>query len=40
MLITDSYDVDDNYFNKTKIMFNKTVYIDDMNLHYFNVDFC
>lgn len=38
-LITDSYDVDENYFNKTKAIFNKTAYIDDMNLHYFNVDF-
>lgn len=38
-LITDSYDVDENYFNKTKDMFNKTAYIDDMNLYRFNVDF-
>lgn len=39
LLITDSYDVDENYFNKTKAMFNKTAYIDDMNLYQFNVDF-
>ena len=39
MLITDSYDVDENYFNETKKMFEYTAYIDDMNLHYFNVDF-
>ena len=39
VLITDSYDVDEEYFNETKKIFKKTVYIDDMNLHYFNVDF-
>ncbi|NFT06919.1 MULTISPECIES: UDP-2,4-diacetamido-2,4,6-trideoxy-beta-L-altropyranose hydrolase [unclassified Clostridium] len=39
LLITDSYDVDENYFNATKKMFNQTAYIDDMNLYYFNVDF-
>lgn len=39
ILITDSYDVDEEYFNKTKSMFKKTGYIDDMNLYYFNVDF-
>ncbi|MCB2297178.1 UDP-2,4-diacetamido-2,4,6-trideoxy-beta-L-altropyranose hydrolase [Clostridium tagluense] len=39
LLITDSYDVDENYFDETKKMFGKTVYIDDMNLYYFNVDF-
>lgn len=39
ILITDSYDVDENYFNETKNIFNRTVYIDDMNLYYFNVDF-
>lgn len=38
ILITDSYDVDDEYFRKTKKMFLKTVYIDDMNLHNFDVD--
>lgn len=39
LLITDSYHVDENYFNETKRMFHKTAYIDDMNLYYFNVDF-
>ncbi|MBU3074171.1 UDP-2,4-diacetamido-2,4,6-trideoxy-beta-L-altropyranose hydrolase [Clostridium estertheticum] len=39
LLITDSYDVDERYFNETKKMFNQTVYIDDMNLYCFNVDF-
>lgn len=39
LLITDSYDVDEKYFNETKRMFTKTAYIDDMNLYYFNVDF-
>ncbi|HEY8889396.1 MAG TPA: UDP-2,4-diacetamido-2,4,6-trideoxy-beta-L-altropyranose hydrolase [Clostridium sp.] len=39
LLITDSYDVDEKYFDETKRMFNKTAYIDDMNLYYFNVDF-
>lgn len=38
-LITDSYDVEENYFNETKKIFKKTGYIDDMNLYYFNVDF-
>lgn len=38
MLITDSYDVNEEYFHETKSMFHKTVYIDDMNLYYFNVD--
>ena len=38
ILITDSYDVDESYFNQTKRMFKYTVYIDDMNLYYFNVD--
>ncbi|MDU4600319.1 MAG: UDP-2,4-diacetamido-2,4,6-trideoxy-beta-L-altropyranose hydrolase, partial [Clostridium sporogenes] len=38
-LITDSYDVNEEYFNLTKGMFEITGYIDDMNLHYFNVDF-
>ncbi|MBU3142319.1 UDP-2,4-diacetamido-2,4,6-trideoxy-beta-L-altropyranose hydrolase [Clostridium sp. CF012] len=39
LLITDSYDIDEKYFDETKKMFNKTAYIDDMNLYYFNVDF-
>lgn len=38
-LITDSYDVNEEYFNLTKSMFKVTGYIDDMNLYYFNVDF-
>lgn len=38
-LITDSYDVNEEYFNITKKFFKVTGYIDDMNLHYFNVDF-
>jgi UDP-2,4-diacetamido-2,4,6-trideoxy-beta-L-altropyranose hydrolase len=39
LLITDSYDVDENYFKETKAIFKKTAYIDDMNLYYFDVDF-
>lgn len=39
LLITDSYEVDENYFNETKKIFHKTAYIDDMNLYYFNVDY-
>jgi UDP-2,4-diacetamido-2,4,6-trideoxy-beta-L-altropyranose hydrolase len=39
LLITDSYDVNEKYFDETKKMFNKTAYVDDMNLYYFNVDF-
>lgn len=39
LIITDSYDVDEKYFDETKRMFNKTAYIDDMNLYYFNIDF-
>lgn len=38
-LITDSYDVDEEYFNITKEYFAKTGYIDDLNLYNFNVDF-
>lgn len=38
-LITDSYDVNEEYFNITKNIFNVTGYIDDMNLYYFNVNF-
>ncbi|NFN86285.1 UDP-2,4-diacetamido-2,4,6-trideoxy-beta-L-altropyranose hydrolase [Clostridium sporogenes] len=38
-LITDSYDVNEEYFNLTKDMFKITGYIDDMDLYYFNVDF-
>lgn len=39
LLITDSYFVDEKYFKKTKKIFNKTAYIDDINQHYFDVDF-
>ncbi|WP_252250245.1 UDP-2,4-diacetamido-2,4,6-trideoxy-beta-L-altropyranose hydrolase [Clostridium sp. ZBS13] len=38
-LITDSYDVNEKYFNVTKKFFRFTGYIDDMNLYHFNVDF-
>lgn len=38
-LITDSYNVDEEYFDITKSLFYKTGYIDDMNLYKFNVDF-
>jgi len=39
LLITDSYAVNEKYFEETKKIFNKTAYIDDMNKYYFNVDF-
>lgn len=39
MLITDSYNINEEYFNITKKFFKVTGYIDDMNLHYFDVDF-
>lgn len=39
MLITDSYSVNEKYFEETKKIFNKTAYIDDINEHHFNVDF-
>ncbi len=39
LLITDSYAVNELYFDETKKMFNYTAYIDDMNLFYYNVDF-
>lgn len=39
LLITDSYSVHEKYFQETKKIFNKTAYIDDINQHYFNVDF-
>ncbi len=38
-LITDSYDVDENYFNKTAEYFKYTGYIDDLCLHDYNVNF-
>ncbi|MCY6353995.1 UDP-2,4-diacetamido-2,4,6-trideoxy-beta-L-altropyranose hydrolase [Clostridium sp. ZS2-4] len=40
MLITDSYDVNEVYFNETKKIFEITGYIDDIKcLDYYNVDF-
>ncbi|MFW2501328.1 UDP-2,4-diacetamido-2,4,6-trideoxy-beta-L-altropyranose hydrolase [Clostridium diolis] len=39
IFITDSYDVNEKYFDVLKNNFAKTVYIDDMNLYYFNVDY-
>lgn len=39
LLITDSYSVNERYFKETKKIFNKTAYIDDINQHYFDVDF-
>lgn len=38
-LIIDSYDVNEEYFNKAKQHFKVVGYFDDMNLYYFNVDF-
>lgn len=38
-LITDSYDVNENYFDEIKKSFAVTGYIDDLNKHRFNVDF-
>ncbi|AAK80144.1 UDP-2,4-diacetamido-2,4,6-trideoxy-beta-L-altropyranose hydrolase [Clostridium acetobutylicum] len=35
ILITDSYDVNEEYFKKTSEMFHKTIYIDDMCLYDF-----
>lgn len=37
-LITDSYDVDEYYFNKISDIFEYTVYIDDINICKLNVD--
>lgn len=39
MLITDSYSVNEKYFEETAKIFNKTVYIDDVNQYYFDVNF-
>ncbi|NRT73681.1 UDP-2,4-diacetamido-2,4,6-trideoxy-beta-L-altropyranose hydrolase [Clostridium beijerinckii] len=39
LLITDSYDVNEEYFNKLKLHFNLTGYIDDVNKSAMNVDF-
>lgn len=38
-LITDSYDVNESYFDETKKGFAVTGYIDDLNSYRFNVDF-
>lgn len=38
-LITDSYEVDEAYFDSTKNIFPVTGYMDDLNRHYMNVDF-
>ncbi len=38
-LITDSYDVDEQYFSEMAKIFSVTGYIDDLNRHYFDVDF-
>lgn len=37
-LITDSYDVSEEYFSIMKKIFKVNVYIDDMNLYYFDLD--
>lgn len=39
LIITDSYDVDEEYFNKLKSYFRLTGYIDDVNKIKMNVDF-
>ena len=39
VLITDSYDVNDEYFDVTRKYFNVTGYVDDLNMHRMNVDF-
>lgn len=39
LLITDSYDVNEDYFEKNKRIFKKTAYIDDINKYNFDVDF-
>lgn len=38
-LITDSYDVDERYFNSTKNIFGITGYMDDLNKYCINTDF-
>lgn len=38
-LITDSYDVDEEYFDNTKRMFDFTGYMDDLNKQRINADF-
>lgn len=39
LFITDSYDVNEEYFDSLKKYFYKTVYIDDVNICRMNVDF-
>lgn len=39
MLLTDSYDVDEEYFDTLKLYFNLTGYVDDINKCKMNVDF-
>jgi len=39
ILISDTYEVDEEYFNKLKPYFKLTGYIDDVNKCYMNVDF-
>lgn len=39
VLITDNYNVDEEYFDITSKYFDVTGYIDDLNLHNMNVDF-
>ncbi len=38
-LVTDSYDVDESYFDSTKAIFSITGYMDDLNKHRINADF-
>jgi len=38
-LITDSYDVDESYFNSSKAVFGITGYVDDLNKVRINADF-
>src|SRR5471030_2452428 len=39
LIITDSYDVDEEYFNKLKSHFMLSGYVDDVNKYKMNVDF-
>lgn len=38
-LVTDSYDVDESYFDSTKAIFSITGYMDDLNKYRINADF-
>lgn len=38
MLITDSYYVNEEYFSNSKLYFEKTIYLDDLNDKYYDVD--